>query len=852
MVPNDLRELVDGFFSETLDNLDDNEIRISKLSEPGSIDHIEAIFRVFHTLKGLSGFFELYVVQKVTHTAETLLDLMRCNPMPVSPETVDLLYVAFDFLQNALKSTGENYTDELYQEESVILLEQLKIKTQEFENIIQNEGGIVDFNEATSSNLLDEIEKEDTIHESNNESETDPFEQIMAEFTDTTVLFLKDFQKYSDKLSKSYNPELLNKMSSTLSSLKANSSLLELKSVNSMVRGIETVVEYHKANQIEFSPSINQLLNESAILLETILKQLKKTKDDSSFKNDVMDLCEFLTQDLHNESDDQGSNKSNSPELSIQEIAIEMSLVFAKIEKDENDFDSINLLLSYLITLSNTDLFKTNSELNDIILSITSIVDSVANKEINAGAIISVIKSDVKIICQFIGNTYSDSNSSNSDDKNTKQKDSAPIAKVELKTLAEAQIIVEQQTPKEFIKSDADKAITAERKEVRVSTDKLNKLFDLVGEIITIESMVVNNKNLQGLKLPDFQIAAGMLNKLIRELQKITMSIRMIPLEGMFNKMSRLLRDLSRKFGKNIELEINGQETEMDKNVIEQLSDPLVHMIRNSIDHGIEDEHQRLDAGKNPIGKIILGASYQGNEIHITVEDDGAGLNRTKLIEKAQSRGLFYGNPADLSDKQVWQFVFEPGLSTAKEVTDVSGRGVGMDVVKKNIEKLRGTIDIESRTGFGTKITFRIPLTLAIMDAMLIRVGVSKYALPILSVRESFQPKTKDITMTMDGIEVVKVRNELYPVVRLHEIFGRKPDNYDLDRGILMMLNSHEKKVCLFVDEILGQQQAVVKPLSEYIGDVEGITGCMVMADGKIGLIIDVDSLINKAENFTK
>ena len=175
-----------------------------------------------------------------------------------------------------------------------------------------------------------------------------------------------------------------------------------------------------------------------------------------------------------------------------------------------------------------------------------------------------------------------------------------------------------------------------------------------------------------------------------------------------------------------------------------------------------------------------------------------------------------------------------------------------MDVVKKNIEKLRGSIDIESRTGFGTKITFRIPLTLAIMDAMLIRVGNTKYALPILSVRESFQPKKQDITITMDGIEVVKVRNELYPVIRLHELMRREPDNDDLEKGILMMLSSHEKKVCLFVDEILGQQQAVVKPLSEYIGDVEGITGCMVMADGKIGLILDVESLLQKAEKFIK
>lgn len=848
MVPNDLRELVDGFVSETLDNLDDNEIRISKLGDPGSIEHIETIFRVFHTLKGLSGFFELYVVQKVTHTAETLLDLMRSKPMPISQETVDLLYVVFDFLQNALKSVGENYTDELYQEEANIILEQLGIKTLEFEHQL-SEDERFDISESLATTSESNIEMETIISDNNEE---DPFQHVMDEFVETAAIFTKDFQNNSLKMSASYQPDLLNKMSSILSTLKANSSLLELKSVNTLVREIESIFEYHKASQIEFAEDIIGILVEATILLDKILFKVAKSKNDAEFKDEVNQLCQLLNDSFSIDDKSPKVNNQISANLSIKEIAHELEIVFGKIEKDENDFDSINLLLEYLNQLSDTDLFKMNSELNDIIMSIVSIVDSVANKEINAGAIISVIKSDIKIICQFINNSLTDTTPKASDTKQITPKESDSKPKVEPKSLAETQSIIEQQTPKEFIKSDTDKALTAERKEVRVSTDKLNKLFDLVGEIITIESMVVNNKNLQGLKLPDFQIAAGMLNKLIRELQKITMSIRMIPLEGLFNKMSRLLRDLSRKFGKNIELEINGQETEMDKNVIEQLSDPLVHMIRNSIDHGIEDEHKRLDAGKNPVGKIILGASYQGNEIHITIEDDGAGLNRTKLIEKAQARGLFYGNPADLTDKQVWQFVFEPGLSTAKEVTDVSGRGVGMDVVKKNIEKLRGTIDIESRTGFGTKITFRIPLTLAIMDAMLIRVGTSKYALPILSVRESFQPKTKDITMTMDGIEVVKVRNELYPVVRLHEVFGREPDNYDLDKGILMMLNSHEKKVCLLVDEILGQQQAVVKPLSEYIGDVEGITGCMVMADGKIGLIIDVESLIKKAENFIK
>jgi chemotaxis protein histidine kinase CheA len=781
-------------------------------------------------------------------------------------------------LQNALKSAGENFTDELFKEESLIILEQLAMKTRELTDSLAGVAPEVKsvIEPIATKATVETVAKEIHIPE---QTEIEPLESIdsaIIEFIENSKESISEIKELAEKFSKFYNPDALNKMLSGLNAIKAHSGLLGFKNINKIIRAIEDLLEHHKFTQKMFDENASLAIEQSIIVLYAILDGATISGEDVEFKADTNDLCDMLENLITGEinlginADEYYPPREKKPPVVEQEpptpilspmpmkaeggldlfsLATKMEDLFKKIEKDENDYDAINQLVDSLKILSEDDFIKNNSELNDVVISIITIVESVAAKEINAGAIISVIKSDVRILSNHIKDKFKAAEplveAKEVKPEHTVQ-DNAPI----VMSMPEAQKAAETKNIKEFVRPESEKAQSAERKEVRVSTDKLNKLFDLVGEIITIESMVVNNKNLQGLKLPDFQIASGMLNKLIRELQKITMSIRMIPLEGLFNKMSRLVRDLSRKFGKTVELEINGQETEMDKNVIEQLSDPLVHMIRNSIDHGIESEHVRLDAGKNPNGKVILGASYQGNEIHITIEDDGAGLNRTKILEKAQSRGLFAGNPAELTDKQVWQFIFEPGLSTAKEVTDVSGRGVGMDVVKKNIEKLRGSIDIESKSGFGTKITFRIPLTLAIMDAMLVRVGNSKYALPILSVRESFQPKYQDITKTMDGIEVVKVRNELYPVIRLHELMRKEPDNYDLDKGILMMLSSHDKKACLLVDEILGQQQAVVKPLSSYIGDVQGVTGCMVMADGKIGLILDVESLILKAENF--
>ncbi len=387
-----------------------------------------------------------------------------------------------------------------------------------------------------------------------------------------------------------------------------------------------------------------------------------------------------------------------------------------------------------------------------------------------------------------------------------------------------------------------------ERKDIRVDTGKLDKLFDLVGELITTEVMVTNNPDLRDLDLPNFTKAAGLLTKICRELQEVSMSVRMMPLEGLFNRMKRLVRDLSKKSLKPIELIISGQETEMDKNIIEDISDPLVHILRNAIDHGIEKPDIRKSKGKKEAGTVHLRAEYEGNEIMIVIEDDGAGLNRERILAKAVQRELVREDPEKLSDKDVWNLIFEPGFSTAEKVTEISGRGVGMDVVRKNIEKLRGTIEIDSKDGMGTQFKLKIPLTLAIMDVMLVRIGATCYAIPILTICESFKTTCQAITLTMDGQELVRVREDVFSVIRMHEVFQKPPEHEKLVDGILIMVESRGKKACLFVDEIMGQQQTVIKGLSDYIGRVRGISGCMILNDGEIGLIIDIDGVLATIE----
>ena len=390
---------------------------------------------------------------------------------------------------------------------------------------------------------------------------------------------------------------------------------------------------------------------------------------------------------------------------------------------------------------------------------------------------------------------------------------------------------------------------SSERSEIRVETAKLDRLFDLVGELVTMQTMAFNSPDIVALKLPQFRKSATMLGKITRQLQSVTMSMRMAPVEILFVKMRRVVREISGRVGKMVELRLNGADTEMDKNLIDLMFDALVHIVRNAIDHGIELPHERKERGKPETGTIILSALYEGNDIVITIRDDGGGLDRTKILQRAVERGIAIANTDALTDEEVWNFIFEPGFSTAEVVTDISGRGVGMDVVRQNIERLRGQIHVSSRFGIGTTVTLRIPLTLASMDVMLVRVGTARYAIPLGSVRQSFRPRGGDITTTMDGLEVVRVREALYPIVRLHEAFEQTSDTNDLTAGILVIVESHTRKACLFVDEVIGQQQTVIKSLSQYIGTVSGLSGCMILSDGHIGLILDPEDLIRQAED---
>ena len=382
---------------------------------------------------------------------------------------------------------------------------------------------------------------------------------------------------------------------------------------------------------------------------------------------------------------------------------------------------------------------------------------------------------------------------------------------------------------------------------IRVDTEKIDKLINLVGELVITQSMLSDlGARFAMDRLPVLQERISQLERNTREIQERVMAVRMLPIGTAFNRFPRLVRDLAAKNGKQIQLLMSGEETELDKTVMESIGDPLTHLVRNSADHGLETPEERRAAGKPEQGTITLNAFHEGGSICIAVADDGRGLSRDKILAKAIQQGLV--NEADkLSDEQVWPLIFRPGFSTADKITDVSGRGVGMDVVKRNIEGLGGTVTIATELGKGTTFTLKLPLTLAIIEGMTVRVGPETYIVPLVSIVESIQPGPSAVKPVAGRGEIVNVRGAYCPVVRLGDVFGVQPDCTDPAKAILVILETEGERAAVMVDELLGQQQVVIKSLEKNFRKVEGVAGATILGDGAVAFILDVRGLLELA-----
>ena len=391
-------------------------------------------------------------------------------------------------------------------------------------------------------------------------------------------------------------------------------------------------------------------------------------------------------------------------------------------------------------------------------------------------------------------------------------------------------------------------APSLEASTIRVSVEKVDQLINLVGELVITQAMLAQNSR-QLDPVVHQQLVSGLndLDRNTRDLQESVMSIRMIPMSTVFSRFPRMLRDLAGKLGKKVDLVLQGEATELDKGLVEKITDPLTHLVRNSCDHGVEMPEDRVAKGKPETGKITLAASHQGGSIVIEVRDDGRGLNREKLLRKARERGI--EAPDSMSDAEVWGLIFAPGFSTADEVTDVSGRGVGMDVVKRNISSLGGTVEIDSAEGYGMRVLVRLPLTLAIMDGMSVSVGEEVYILPLSSVIESFQVSEQTIKSIGSSGRMVEVRDEYMPVVELEQLFQVPRFDFEKTSSIMVVVEADGTRAAVLVDELLGQQQVVVKNLESNYRKVDDVSGATILGDGRVALILDVASLVRRTRH---
>jgi two-component system, chemotaxis family, sensor kinase CheA len=785
------RELLQSFVEEGRELIDDAEPLIIELESQaadensGGIDSetINTIFRLFHSLKGGAGFLDLSLVSRVTHEAETLLDMFRKGKAELTPDHVDLINRASDFLRELLDQIAVEFHEKGHDEEAdaiaadfrvaiaIIRGEDIKPVVATVEDVEQTEAVVAEvtpIDEAASS--------EDIVVQEPAPVSTDPnliplTADILSQFATESEEQLAEAEEALMRFEKNTDDEAsLQQAFRALHSFKGNCGFVDFKDMMALANASETVLDIYRTKRAEYNPQTVSLMLEIIDFLRNALKQVTVT------------------------------GKGNIPAAPGL-----MHLLEDTVGKD----------LMQAVSTEKTQ--KQNEEVADLIDQQTDISPPSQADEI------PTVEKPVQA-------------------PKAEKANGSPVAKPQPKPQPKAQSAAQQQTP------------VVQRQSVRVDVEKVDRLLDLVGELVIAEAMVSQNPDLQDVDIPmdRFERAVVQLNKITRDLQDISTTIRMIPLSGTFRRMHRLVRDVAQKSKKAVELTIEGEETEVDKTVIESITDPLVHILRNSIDHGLESPEERVASGKERTGQVAVKAFYVGGEVWISISDDGAGLNRDKLLAKAIDRGLIGDEEADLlPDDEVWQFIFHPGFSTAEKVTDVSGRGVGMDVVRRNIEKIRGKVDVRSETGVGTTVTLRIPLTLAIIDGMLLRVGKEKYVIPITAIRESLQVTEEMITRPMEGREIIRVREEMIPIVRLHKQFSVESDADDIKDGIITILEVDGHSFGLFVDELLGQHQIVIKGLSEYITDQPCISGCTILGDGGICLIIDIGGIIKQVNRMT-
>lgn len=711
-------------------------------------------------------------------------------------------------------------------------------------------------------------------------------QEMIAEFINESRDLLDEVEPQIIELEQIVNEngvidtEIINSIFRLFHTIKGSASFLNLKSIVEVTHGAETLLDLFRSGKKKLEPSHVDLLCRTLDFIRNVLDQVENDSHDQGFEqaaksiaNDLADAVVFTNDGTSVSSEEQEVQYSDDIEINsvtlerfvdegidlcekaeAKVLALEQSSDIGSADQILHDFSSIK---DAAATLGFAGIEKVsclaeqvlreavikNQSCNGVVVTVLlTIIDTIRAgvRRVHDGQLPEV--PDVQQVIHFVENALGlqidqqDHTQTNTPYSNNMQPALAPSAQSPCPNISS----------NSFSKNSKNNARQQNGSQfVRVATGKLDQLIDLVGELVIAEAMVAGQSYDPHGKMGK---AIQQMDKITKELQDVALSLRMVPLTATFRRMMRLVRDLAHQKNKQVELVVRGEDTEVDKTVIEQITDPLIHLIRNAVDHGIETPEERRKIGKPETGKILIEARHNAGEVWIIVRDDGSGLKRDKIVQKGIEKGIITEDESkNMTDEQVWQLIFTPGFSTAEVVSDISGRGVGMDVVKANVEKINGRVEIKTSPGRGTAFVIKLPLTLAIIEGMIVRVGQNRYTIPINSIEESFRPTLSMITTVPGQFEVVQLREEVLPVVRLYKLYHIENSCKNLTEGILIVVRHNEQKYCLFVDELIGKQQIVIKGLPTYIKRVRGILGCTILSDGGVSLILDTDTLFEIA-----
>ncbi len=782
-------DLIFDFITECQEMLDMVEPEMLSAS---SIDKNLAnkIFRPVHSMKGVAGSFGFDTMTKVAHASETFLSIFRTGDYQSDDkEHLDVFLQTFDFLRMLLEQIAVDKNDNGHEDESLAIVS----RYEELAAIIN--GGSVNSEKVSKSPSIDlvssEVEEIDLFAEKEDKVEVEEENESFIPRIEITEEMLNGFKVESLEGFDAIEQSLLSLMKDSENMEELDNAFRHMHSFKGNC-GIFSLLELellsHRGETIFVKIKEGEIVG-SSVLFDLIVK--------------IVDIMRETVDSLEEGSD--GKVRGLDLYLELIENACE---------------------------------------------------DKVPNTK-SAGAVMGK-DIDNNIINENIEELKVENNNSN------RRGGEAMTAQ------GDAEI------------QQKKSSIMVKQSDIRVSTLKLDQLNNLMGELVTAKTMLYENiQMVYDGENEHFDKSLHFLSKTINDLQDVAVDIRMVPISGLFNKMIRVIHDISKKSGKNVNLHFSGEETEIDKTLIEKISDPLVHMIRNSVDHGIEsNSKERIDAGKDEIGNVTLGASQEAGEVWIIIKDDGRGLNREKIIRKAQENGLLNTDGSEMSDGDVFKLVLLPGFSTAEKVTDISGRGVGMDVVMSNIKEMKGHLDIESTEGVGTTFTIKIPLTLAIIDGMLLRVGNVKYTLAINNIQEIVRLDQTNINTIFEEQQMIQIRGELIPVISLEGLYhvetfvsddasvdvetdinidvdidtdgtidsNKESSNSNIDDRVLVVITAGTITIALLVDELIGQHQTVVKPISSFFGEMKGISSCSILGDGEVSLILDAMNLVELSQ----